>query len=159
MPHGGHGRRKAVHHATALREIRLQTPLSPLIDSRTKFDKTVPKKIKKDSTGDPAPTENLASSLPPSVTVSQPPKRRAPSAKRASTKTAAKKKPASRAKTGAAKQPSKTRKTVEPSDADIQLRAYFIAERRAQLGLHGDQANDWLEAKRQLVEEARAKTS
>jgi hypothetical protein len=44
--------------------------------------------------------------------------------------------------------------TPEPSDDQIRLRAYFIAERRIQLSLEGDSARDWLEAKRQLLEEA-----
>jgi hypothetical protein len=41
-----------------------------------------------------------------------------------------------------------------PSDEQIRLRAYFLAERRAQLSLKGDHKSDWLEAKRQLFEEA-----
>jgi len=47
----------------------------------------------------------------------------------------------------------------EPSDADIRLRAYFIAERRVQLALHGDPALDWIEARQQLVQEARGAKS
>jgi hypothetical protein len=43
----------------------------------------------------------------------------------------------------------------EPSDADIRLRAYFIAERRVQLALQGDPALDWIEARQQLLQEAR----
>lgn len=42
----------------------------------------------------------------------------------------------------------------EPSDEQIRLREYFIAERRVQLSLAGDSAHDWIEAKRQLIEEA-----
>jgi hypothetical protein len=42
----------------------------------------------------------------------------------------------------------------EPSDDEIRIRAYFIAERRIRLSLDGDSDQDWLEAKRQLVEEA-----
>jgi hypothetical protein len=42
----------------------------------------------------------------------------------------------------------------EPSDEEIRIRAYFIAERRLQLSLQGDSAHDWIEAKRQLIEEA-----
>jgi hypothetical protein len=34
------------------------------------------------------------------------------------------------------------------------MRAYFIAERRMQLSLPGDSAHDWIEARRQLIEEA-----
>lgn len=41
----------------------------------------------------------------------------------------------------------------EPSDEAIRLRAYFIAERRIQLSLPGDAAHDWIEARRQLLEE------
>jgi hypothetical protein len=43
-----------------------------------------------------------------------------------------------------------------PSDADIRIRAYFIAEQRARLSLPGDPSNDWLEARRQLMEEGAA---
>ena len=42
----------------------------------------------------------------------------------------------------------------EPSDEEVRIRAYFIAERRIQLSLEGSSDEDWLEAKRQLVEEA-----
>ena len=42
----------------------------------------------------------------------------------------------------------------EPSDDEIRLRAYFLAERRHQLSLPGDSAHDWIEARRQLIEEA-----
>jgi hypothetical protein len=47
----------------------------------------------------------------------------------------------------------------EPSDDEIRTRAYFIAERRMQLSLQGDSAHDWIEARRQLIEEARATSS
>ena len=43
---------------------------------------------------------------------------------------------------------------MRPSDEQIRTRAYFIAERRAQLSIRGDHHSDWLEAKRQLFEEA-----
>jgi len=36
---------------------------------------------------------------------------------------------------------------------DIALRAYFIAEKRQQLGLPGDSLGDWVEAERQLLGE------
>lgn len=42
----------------------------------------------------------------------------------------------------------------EPSDEEIRIRAYFIAERRIQLSLQGDSTHDWIEARRQLIEEA-----
>jgi hypothetical protein len=47
----------------------------------------------------------------------------------------------------------------EPSDEEIRHRAYFIAERRIQLSLAGDSAHDWIEAKRQLIEEAGSASS
>jgi hypothetical protein len=47
----------------------------------------------------------------------------------------------------------------EPTDEAIRIRAYFIAERRIQLSLQGDSAHDWIEARRQLIEEARAASS
>lgn len=48
---------------------------------------------------------------------------------------------------------SKARRT-SISDEDIRIRAYFISERRQQEGRPGDSAHDWLEAHRQLQEEA-----
>jgi hypothetical protein len=44
---------------------------------------------------------------------------------------------------------------TEPSDDAIRIRAYFLGERRARLSLPGDSAHDWIEARRQLLEEAR----
>ena len=71
-------------------------------------------------------------------------------------KTSAKKKSGS----GAAKKAKPSRaaghsEPAEPSDSDIRLRAYFIAERRVQLALQGDPARDWIEARQQLIEESR----
>ena len=87
--------------------------------------------------------------------------KRSSAAKRGGRKTATKK-----PSTGASvtKQPAKRRASrpavpTEPSEADIRLRAYFIAERRVQLALQGDPARDWIEARQQLVEEAQASTS
>lgn len=42
----------------------------------------------------------------------------------------------------------------DPPDEEVRIRAYFIAERRMQLSLQGDSDHDWIEAKRQLIEEA-----
>ncbi len=71
-------------------------------------------------------------------------------------KAAAKKAPAKRvrarkktlSKSGLAAKPA------PPTDEQIRLRAYFIAEQRAQRSISGDHNSDWLEAKRQLFEEA-----
>jgi Protein of unknown function (DUF2934) len=43
----------------------------------------------------------------------------------------------------------------EPSDDTVRLRAYFISERRRRFALPGDAESDWLEAKRQLLADAR----
>ncbi|MFL6591056.1 MAG: DUF2934 domain-containing protein [Chthoniobacterales bacterium] len=43
----------------------------------------------------------------------------------------------------------------EPTDEQIRLRAYFLAERRHKLSLPGDSNHDWIEARRQLIEEAK----
>ena len=42
-----------------------------------------------------------------------------------------------------------------PSEDAVRLRAYFISERRRRFALPGDNESDWLEAKRQLLAEAR----
>jgi hypothetical protein len=70
--------------------------------------------------------------------------------RRRSTSAAAKKKPAAKVKVV---KTSKPMPVIEPSDEEIRLRAYFIAERRARLALAGDSNTDWLEAKRQLLSE------
>jgi len=38
-----------------------------------------------------------------------------------------------------------------PTDEEIRMRAYFIAERRHRLNLPGDASSDWIEARRQLL--------
>jgi hypothetical protein len=68
-------------------------------------------------------------------------------------KTAAKKAPAS-ASRGPTKKSASAPAVREPTDEEIRIRAYFLAERRLQLSLPGDSAHDWIEARRQLIEEA-----
>ena len=51
----------------------------------------------------------------------------------------------------------KAGKAAEIRGEDIKLRAYFIAERRAKMGWHGDSTGDWVEAERQLRAEAARK--
>ena len=113
----------------------------------------------------PAAPNGLASSTSRSET---PVAGKAPAAKPAKTtkppKAASKRAPGGAGKTSAARKPRATtsgRKTGKPgrvviSDEDIRLRAYFISEQRMQSGLPGDSAHDWLEARRQLQDEARA---
>ena len=52
-------------------------------------------------------------------------------------------------------QPDVTAVSAEPEDDAVRLRAYFISERRRRFALPGDAESDWLEAKRQLLAEAR----
>jgi len=65
------------------------------------------------------------------------------------------KKSAARGKTEAPKLPPKrsASSVFDPTDEQIQTRAYFISERRRRLDLPGDANSDWLEAKRQLLSE------
>ncbi len=96
--------------------------------------------------------------LVPNVATDKDPKRVAkpakPKAAKASAKPAAK--PVKAAKTT---KPPKAAKPVAqvpvPSNDDIALRAYYIAERRQKLGWPGDSTSDWIEAERQLLAEAR----
>jgi hypothetical protein len=69
-------------------------------------------------------------------------------------KAAQKKKTVRAIKPAAPKKASSSASIHEPSDEEIRIRAYFIAERRIQLSLQGDSDHDWIEARRQLVEEA-----
>jgi hypothetical protein len=85
----------------------------------------------------------------------------APKAKRVRKPTAAKAvKPATvtAKRTTTATKTSRKSKSVAATPAytneDIALRAYFIAEKRRQLGLYGSPESDWLEAERQLREAA-----
>ena len=74
--------------------------------------------------------------------------------------TPAKKKKLAAAKPSSAKQPAASKakpaasRPVEPTEDEIRLRAYFLAERRHRLSLPGDSNHDWIEARRQLIEEA-----
>ena len=75
-----------------------------------------------------------------------------PAPKRRKTTTAAKPKTARAIKP---KQPQSAARTYHPSDDEIRLRAYFIAERRMRLALEGDSTHDWIEARQQLIDEAK----
>jgi hypothetical protein len=83
------------------------------------------------------------------------PKKRA----RASASPGKKKKPAAAKKPSTKQPPASSAKPaasqpIEPTDDEIRLRAYFLAEHRLKLSLPGDSAHDWIEARRQLIEEA-----
>lgn len=85
--------------------------------------------------------------------VAQKPKAKATSSSPKKKKAAPKNKTVSAAKSVVSDK-SASAKLAGPSDEEIRIRAYFIAERRLQLSLPGDSAHDWVEAKRQLIEEA-----
>jgi hypothetical protein len=114
----------------------------------------VAKKSKIESETKEADTARSDSAVVNGSATSEPKKKsRSAAAKPKAKKPAAKKsaaKPA-RSSTRKAQAPSSLR---EPTDEEIRLRAYFLAERRLQLSLPGDSAHDWIEARRQLIEEA-----
>src|SRR5258707_788473 len=58
-------------------------------------------------------------------------------------------------KSSKAKSTARKRKstTSSPTFEQVQLRAYFISERRRKLGLPGDDRHDWLTAERELLGE------
>jgi hypothetical protein len=96
------------------------------------------------------PGETVAAADNGRAPVPEPKKKARPAA------VAAKKKKATASKKPAAKQSvaAASKRTTEPLDDEIRLRAYFIAERRHKLSLPGDSNHDWIEARRQLIEEA-----
>ena len=115
------------------------------------------KKTKKEPSSSATSTETATALA--SKPMGRPVGKRAAATKPVASKKASKKKPTLRSAKAANNQGSKASKNAEPSEADIRLRAYFVAERRVQLALQGDPAKDWLEAKQQLLQEARQKKS
>jgi len=149
------------HARTVPANPRLTQPLceNPLAKSRadsdrsrTIFKNTVGKKPKKQQPNG-ATSNNEAA--PPASGVTPSPKKPTKASKTTTRKSSAKK---TDAKSGAKKittRPSTPKsKSYEPSDADVQIRAYFLAEKRLQHKLQGDPSNDWLAARQQLLEEA-----
>lgn len=45
----------------------------------------------------------------------------------------------------------KAKKAAKPTFEEIQLQAYFVAERRLAAGLPGDSASDWIQAEQELL--------
>ncbi len=52
-----------------------------------------------------------------------------------------------------AKRPARGTKAKEPSFEQVQLRAYFIGERRKSLGIPGNETSDWVQAEVELKAE------
>ena len=131
---------------------------------------TVKKTVKKVSkkTAPAAPEKPRSAEKPPIA--EEPPKAEEPSKK--GVKAAVDVSPiveapaAQQKKTKKAASPKASKKTTKkkgtipsPTIEEISLRAYYIAERRQKMGWPGDSQSDWLEAERQLLEEAREKKS
>ena len=74
----------------------------------------------------------------------------AKSAATRATKTPARKSPV---KKSAAPQPVSETRVDGPTFEEIQLRAYFVSEKRRNENRFGTEHDDWLEAQRQLLEE------
>jgi hypothetical protein len=51
---------------------------------------------------------------------------------------------------GTAKSPVRSSRTKELTHEQVQLRAYFIGERRKSLGISGDETSDWVQAELEL---------
>ena len=115
----------------------------------------MPKKPKTTTENEPSPAVGAETNAPTPETAKPVAKKRAAKTPAASRKAAAKKKPGMKVVKPKPAATAKPAAANEPSDADIRLRAYFIAERRAKLSLHGDPALDWIEARQQLLQEAR----
>ena len=112
----------------------------------THLKKTVVKKIKtvqKQTKGSPDP----AAVLPESKGTKMP-RRVSTRAKKSTAK------PGAKTTKSKATPSSDAGEALGPTDEQIRLRAYFIAERRQRLALTGDASSDWLEAKKQLLSES-----
>jgi hypothetical protein len=109
-------------------------------------------KIEVEKTATPAGVDAIAPV--PDAASAPPPKAKAASSKPKKKRAAPKKKSAPRATSTGSGKASTAPQITEPSDDEIRLRAYFLAERRMKLSLPGDSDHDWIEARRQLLEEA-----
>src|SRR5204862_6670241 len=139
------GRRTPARCATIALQNPLARPPHAVFGLKTFIDKTtVPRKPK-----------TSVETKPPDATASAANgKTSAPETKKKSrvANAPAKKKKAAPPKKPRAKAPGKT--AAEPTDDQIRLRAYFLAEHRHKLSLPGDSNHDWIEARRQLLEES-----
>jgi len=114
----------------------------------------VPKKSKTDPVIESSSSAASGGETPAAEAAALQKKKAPKSAKAPGRKGASKKSGAPKGGKKSATTRSKKAGVAEPSEADIRLRAYFIAERRVQLALQGDPSRDWLEAKQQLLQEA-----
>jgi hypothetical protein len=111
----------------------------------------VPKKNKIVQSKNQVPPE--AGGLPTGMKIRKTPAVRGTAAAQKAAESSRKK--SATAKKGKFSMPAEAGGLSAPSDQEIRLRAYFISERRRRFALPGDADSDWLEAKRQLLSEAR----
>ena len=123
-----------------------------MIGGAQQSQRTVPRKTKNESEVVETRAADPLSTAAPAGSASR---NRAKVAQKSSSKSAqGKAVPSAKKKTTAKRTRAASKVSTEPSDADIRLRAYFIAERRVQMALQGDPSKDWIEAKQQLLAEA-----
>jgi hypothetical protein len=60
-------------------------------------------------------------------------------------------------KTAVSKSIARENLDAQASNEQVALRAYFIGERRRNLGIPGDETSDWVEAEREISEELKAR--
>jgi Protein of unknown function (DUF2934) len=132
----------------------LQNPLAPSPHGvfglkRFTDQTTVPKKPKTSVENKPAIDAATQASNGKANAAAPKKKARVAAAPAKKKKSETQKKPAVKQATAPASKPG-----IEPTDEQIRLRAYFLAELRHKLSLPGDSNHDWIEARRQLIEEA-----
>jgi hypothetical protein len=151
----GHGRRNWSLRATALQNP-LATPSRRVFGLANNQVINVARKSKTEAdkkTDVPAPdraTDNAKAPKRPAGKT-RPTAAKSPRKKPATTK---EKTPKPAASPRSEEKPTAAPAATEPSDDAVRIRAYFLGERRARLSLPGDSAHDWIEARRQLLEEA-----
>jgi Protein of unknown function (DUF2934) len=116
--------------------------------------KAIRKKIKEVKAAEPVSTAAIPAVTP--IAREALTRSAAPAAETKKPRKSSKTKSASNAKSvSRAKSASNTPKLTAhvPTFEQVQLRAYFISERRRKLGLPGDESRDWLTAEQELREE------
>jgi hypothetical protein len=58
--------------------------------------------------------------------------------------------------TAVSKSKAREKMDAQLSNEQVALRAYFIGERRRNLGIPGDETSDWVEAEREISEELKS---
>lgn len=130
-----------------------QKPLANEVRAANCDEGKVPKKSKSNSESGVAAGADSTSAQPSAMSPGEVRKAAKPAKPRTAKSAAPRKKPAAKQQRMKPSAPAPIRR--EPTDDEIRIRAYFIAERRMQMGIPGNDTDDWLEARRQLEEEER----